>query len=250
MMTRRLISFVRKLYICTGIDRCRYLYFQSFFDLFKSSMGKCLTVFCINFSITPTGRTRSLTLHRAKWCLNILNDITMTSTGFTCLFFSTGNLFHPTIGNFFAYSQKRFFEIYVDSDLDVFSTLGAFFPSSSAKSSAKNTPHNIAYVKISEVNSSLSTSKSSKSSLTIKSRKSTFPICIVLAFFLFVADNLICFIHFLKLFFVTTSIWMMFYCSLFKRFFDLFLRSIFLDSKDVIVIFLYVEVHNYLSINR
>jgi hypothetical protein len=168
MMFRRFISFVRKFDICTWLDGCRYFHFQRLFQFFQSSIGQSLAIFRIDFSATATLWTGSLALHDTKWCLYLLGDSSMALTCLAGLGFCTGDFLESAVGYLFGHSGIRFLEADVYGNLDVFSSLGGFSSRSSAESSAKNTSHNIPYIKISEIKSSLT----SETSLTSKSSES------------------------------------------------------------------------------
>gem|GEM_PF-3415616 len=168
MMFRRFISFVCKFNICARLDGCRYFHVQDFFDFFQSSIGQDFTIFCIDFTATTTFWTGSLALHDAKWCTDLLSDPSMSLAGFTCFSFCAGDFFESIVSDFFGHSRVGFFETDIYSNLDVFPSLGTFSPRSSAESATKNTPHNISYIKISEIKSSLT----SKTSLPSKSSES------------------------------------------------------------------------------
>jgi len=168
MLLRRLVSFVCKFNICTRLDGCRYFHVQDFFDFFQSSIGQDLAIFGIDFSVTAALWTDSLALHNAKWGTDLLGNSSVSLTGFTGFSFCTADFFESAVGNLFGHSRVGFFETDIYGNLDVFTALCVFSPRSSAKSATKNTPHNISYIKISEIKSSLT----SKPTLASKSSES------------------------------------------------------------------------------
>lgn len=88
--TDPIISLGAELNIRTIFDACGDFYFQDFLVFVESSSWQNFSVFGEYFPDSSTFSTGDLTLHRAKWCLYLLSYCTVSFTGITCFFRSSG----------------------------------------------------------------------------------------------------------------------------------------------------------------